>query len=205
MDIRPGRMEDIPSIAEIFMSSFADSVLYVFGDETPNPKGIEDLLGFVYECEAESFFVAEDAPDILGYIITPTSMRRIWFQAIIRGRIFKWAVRWFRGEYGVGWGSVKRIIKNKIGFILTPYNYTHLEDAQILSIAVVEDMRGHGIGTKLLEKGLGYLKEQGVKEVKLEVRPWNASARAMYKKMGFQETGATCDSQGEWIVMIYSV
>jgi ribosomal protein S18 acetylase RimI-like enzyme len=206
IDITQARKEDIPRIVELFMSSFSDSIKHIFGEAKSNPTGLIDLFGFIYNCEPESVFVAREQMEkgnIVGYIISPRSMRRLWFLAVIKGYIFKWFIRWVKGDYGVGLTQVKTLLKNKLGFILTPYNYTHTTDAQILSIAVAQEMRGKGIGSLLLEQAMKYLNHIGVQQIKLEVRPGNISARRMYKNFGFIEEGNTRDSQGEWIVMMY--
>jgi RimJ/RimL family protein N-acetyltransferase len=42
----------------------------------------------------------------------------------------------------------------------------------------------------------------GSEKVRLEVRPWNSSARHVYEKAGFEYVGQMSDSQGEWLVMV---
>ncbi len=62
-------------------------------------------------------------------------------------------------------------------------------EIQILNIAVAPDHRNQGLGRFLLEYLFAYAGEIKVKEVYLEVRPSNGSARSLYRRMGFVQTG----------------
>lgn len=55
----------------------------------------------------------------------------------------------------------------------------HLED-----LIVSKNMRGHGIGSKLLNKVISYGDTIGVKRINWEVLDWNTPAINFYKKKG---------------------
>jgi len=59
----------------------------------------------------------------------------------------------------------------------------------IISIATVEQHRGKGIGTMLLQCAMDEMRKDGCKETFLEVRTTNEEAIRLYKKLGFQITG----------------
>lgn len=63
------------------------------------------------------------------------------------------------------------------------------EQGDILNIAVCPDARGKGIGSKLLQQAIKTFKEQGGKELFLEVRASNTAAKALYEKFGFRQIG----------------
>lgn len=73
--------------------------------------------------------------------------------------------------------------------------------AQVLSVAVDPGAQGRGIGRQLVQAGLELLRRQGVRTVKLEVRPNNEPAKRLYSSLGFREAGKSRDSQGQWTVM----
>jgi ribosomal-protein-alanine N-acetyltransferase len=56
----------------------------------------------------------------------------------------------------------------------------------IKDLAVQEDNRRKGVGTKLLSRALGVLDQQGVPAVKLEVRETNERAQDLYRTYGFE-------------------
>lgn len=66
---------------------------------------------------------------------------------------------------------------------------TVLDSTDILNVAVSPDHRDCGIGRALLTELEQRLRQQGVTEVLLEVRPSNAPAIALYTSLGFVQVG----------------
>jgi ribosomal-protein-alanine N-acetyltransferase len=60
---------------------------------------------------------------------------------------------------------------------------------ELENIVVEPTMQGKGIGTLLLNALLAHVKQANSGAVFLEVRESNKSARGLYRKLGFQETG----------------
>jgi ribosomal-protein-alanine N-acetyltransferase len=73
-----------------------------------------------------------------------------------------------------------------VGFILARQA---ADEAEILSIAVDEGVRGRGLGRKLLQRNLRRLAGLGVRAVFLEVGAENAAALSLYRSMGFEQVG----------------
>ena len=63
------------------------------------------------------------------------------------------------------------------------------DEAEILSIAVAADHRGHGLSRNLLLTHLGHLAGRGVRAVFLEVEENNQPARRLYERAGFAVVG----------------
>ena len=123
-------------------------------------------------------------------------------QAIGRGAVLRWAWSALRGGFALRFSAVWRVLLNKVLFVRSGNRYRSSGDAQLLNIAVVPAMHGRGVATALVREGLRVMREHGAAEVRLEVRPWNASAVALYRKTGWHEAGRTRDLQGEWLVMV---
>jgi GNAT superfamily N-acetyltransferase len=47
--------------------------------------------------------------------------------------------------------------------------------------------RGFGIGHKLLDKTIKWMKERGINRVKLHAYSWNSNAKKLYERKGFKE------------------
>jgi ribosomal-protein-alanine N-acetyltransferase len=62
-------------------------------------------------------------------------------------------------------------------------------EAEVLSIAVAKSERGKGLGRGLMNAHLARLAAAGVTSVFLEVEPGNASAVALYRRLGFETVG----------------
>ncbi|MFB6178934.1 MAG: N-acetyltransferase family protein [Halorientalis sp.] len=61
-----------------------------------------------------------------------------------------------------------------------------VDDSFELAIFVLHTYQGAGIGTELLERLLGYARDDGIEKVWLSVERWNDPAIALYKKVGFE-------------------
>jgi len=59
-----------------------------------------------------------------------------------------------------------------------------------LAIFVLQPFQGAGIGTNLVQTLLGLAQSRGLEKVWLTVERWNDPAVALYKKVGFETTGA---------------
>ena len=62
-------------------------------------------------------------------------------------------------------------------------------EAEILNLAVAPEVRGRGLGGRLLDAMLDLLRRSAVREVFLEVRRGNAPAQALYCSRGFEVVG----------------
>lgn len=91
-----------------------------------------------------------------------------------------------------------------IGFI----GYRHfLGEAEITNFCVRQEYKQQGIGTDLMSACLAYLKEQGMRQLFLEVRASNQAARLFYQKMNLVEVDTRknyyCNPVEDAIVMQY--
>ena len=64
-----------------------------------------------------------------------------------------------------------------------------IDAAQITNVAVVESVRGKGIGEALMREAMRVSREAGMDFVSLEVRVTNMVAQNLYRKLGFQDGG----------------
>jgi ribosomal protein S18 acetylase RimI-like enzyme len=58
-----------------------------------------------------------------------------------------------------------------------------------LAIAVAAELRGRGIGTRLMEEAIGWSTRVGIEKLVLAVYPHNDAAIALYRRFGFVEEG----------------
>ena len=77
-----------------------------------------------------------------------------------------------------------------VGYIVADVVPNHGEAlGHVKDIAVAEERRGEGVGTRLLQQGLTALAEEGAGSVKLEVRESNDTAKSLYRRFGFEHGG----------------
>lgn len=67
-----------------------------------------------------------------------------------------------------------------------------------LGIAITENARGKGVGTKLMNALIQHAREHGHPAISLSVDPENQSAVHVYQKLGFRE----CGGEGTSITMV---
>lgn len=80
-----------------------------------------------------------------------------------------------------------------------------IDAAQITNVAVVDSVRGQGIGEGLMREAMGVAKEANMDVISLEVRVTNTVAQNLYRKLGFQDGGIRkgyyTDNQEDALVM----
>jgi ribosomal-protein-alanine N-acetyltransferase len=81
-----------------------------------------------------------------------------------------------------------------VGYIMCrmEYGFSHLKrlglarKGHVISIAVLEEHRGKGIGTALITMAQGEMVKRSASECYLEVRVSNAGAVSLYEKLGYK-------------------
>jgi len=96
------------------------------------------------------------------------------------------------------WENPKIFLVAQVGDKVVGYNMCRIEfgisnikrdfakKGHVISIAVLEDYRGMGIGQRLMEGGMKNVRESGASEIYLEVRQSNLPAIQLYRKLGFR-------------------
>jgi ribosomal-protein-alanine N-acetyltransferase len=74
----------------------------------------------------------------------------------------------------------------RIEFGVSNVRTAFAKKGHVISVAVMPEYRGLGIGKALMERGLAGVKEGGAAEIYLEVRVSNTIAVGLYKKLGFK-------------------
>ncbi|WP_046861639.1 GNAT family N-acetyltransferase [Microvirga massiliensis] len=75
---------------------------------------------------------------------------------------------------------------NPVGYVLSR---VVIDEAEILTVTVAAEARGQGCARALLRHHFEGLARAGAQVVHLEVEEGNAPALALYRRLGFEETG----------------
>ncbi len=102
-----------------------------------------------------------------------------------------WSETTFRGEIQNTSISFPLVVVHRPGDEVVGYIiYWHIgEDVQVNNIAVHPGFRGQGVGEALMRHVIEGVKARGATFMTLEVRPSNAAAVTLYKKLGFEILG----------------
>jgi L-amino acid N-acyltransferase YncA len=58
-----------------------------------------------------------------------------------------------------------------------------------LGMGLLPEMRGRGLGSRLLRKAIALCRRRGIEKIELQVYAGNRPARALYRKFGFRQEG----------------
>lgn len=64
-----------------------------------------------------------------------------------------------------------------------------LDQGELANIAIRPELRGRGLGARLLGEVIGICRRKGVKSLYLEVRESNHAAVLLYERFGFRDVG----------------
>ncbi len=199
--VGPIEPREMPDAVTVFLEAFRENAAYVYGDP-PRPEAMIDVWSFARDVEPGAFLVARDQGGaVIGYEFLTSSVGALRRAAIRKLAPLRWAWSAITGRYGIVWLHVLRLFANKFSFVRSSGSFRTEGDAQLLNIATAARARGRGVAGLLVAAGLSYLRSRNVLELRLEVRPDNAPALAVYERAGFKEVGRTSDEGGEWIVM----
>ena len=118
---------------------------------------------------------ASDVPEVAR--IETTAFSTPWSEATFRSLLERSGVELWVAEWG-GELAAYAILRRVRG-----------DEGELANIAVRSDLRGRGIGSRLLSRMLKVAEDSGVRSLYLEVRESNELAREMYARRGFQEIG----------------
>ena len=199
--LEPARPADLLAVAQVFTEAFPESLLHTWG-HIPELAFTAEAFRVCLDAEPDAFYVARADGQVVGYAFTPANLTRLWQSALTRGHLVRWIWRVLNGTYRIGWHPLEVLFRNKWSFFRSALDRHYNVPARILSIAVRPAYQGRGIASGLMRGALAYLQTKGVPRVRLEVRPDNAPAVAVYTRLGFQQVGEAVDSQGAWAIMI---
>ena len=94
--------------------------------------------------------------------------------------------------------------KEPVGLLELMNDWDNEEAAYVYALAIEEEYRNQGLGTKLIKYGLELLIEEGYSRAKLTVDPDNNPAIHVYQdKLGFKKTDYEEDVYGEGLDRYY--
>lgn len=93
--------------------------------------------------------------------------------------------RW-RSQLGVP-GTVQLLARRDQGQLIGSLSVNVQRGIADLGMMVHRDWRGRGVGSALMRTAIEWAREQAAHKMVLTVWPHNASARALYRRFGFQD------------------
>ena len=76
-----------------------------------------------------------------------------------------------------------------VGLVVGEPHYEDVADAGLYSMWVAPEVRGQGVGERLIHAVIGWARSEGYRCLRLEVADANPPAVALYERMGFTPTG----------------
>ncbi len=202
--VRQATAADVGVCAALYAQGFERGLRALFG-RMPRTALLEDMLLAYLRVEPAGFLVWVAADDARpgGYLLVTRSLATLAWRITLSAAVPRALVRLARGAYGIGDPRVLAHAAGGLwGFARRAGDYRQAGDAQIVSIAVRDGLRGAGAGHALMRAGLTYLEDVRVSEVRLEVQPDNEPAQRLYRRLGFEMRGEIPSPLGKALVMI---
>ncbi len=158
--VRLAREEDIPAVMEVNLASLPENYWYGF-------------YKYLLEAYGKAFFVAEVEGRIVGYAMSRIERTR---DPVLLGLHSELDER----EGKPVLARILEAVKRQLGEERTV--------GHLVSIAVLKEYRGRGIGSALLRETIRAVREEyGAEAIYLEVRVSNYPAIRLYEKFGFRK------------------
>ncbi len=158
--VRLAREEDIPAVMEINLASLPENYWYGF-------------YKYLLEAYGKAFFVAEVDDRVVGYAMSRIEKTR---DPVLLGLYSELDKK----EEKPVLARILEAVKRQLG--------EERVVGHLVSIAVLREYRGMGIGSALLRETLKAVKEEyGAEAIYLEVRVSNYTAIRLYEKHGFRK------------------
>ena len=168
-------------------------------------KGFLVLLSFLLVCSSCIFFGTDWGRDIVGIPIDASISYRPMAEKDIHN-VFKTEVESFKNDDVWSEAAIEQYFKQPnhrgvvatrgkriIGYVLYDLEYQDKRykgepgHACVISISVLPDYQGKGIGTELVQRSINSAREHGCTSIMLHVRQSNKGAIHVYEKAQFKK------------------
>ncbi|MDH3425316.1 MAG: ribosomal protein S18-alanine N-acetyltransferase [Acidimicrobiia bacterium] len=124
--------------------------------------------------------------DVIAMNIRPMVASDIGEVVQLENKIYPqpWSERAFEDELSHTDGNYM-VVESDAGIVGYAGMFVTDEEAHITTVAVVDELRGQGLGTRLILQLVDLARRSGVGSLTLEVRLSNYAARDIYRRFGF--------------------
>lgn len=189
--LRAAVVDDVSSIAELHATRIHEGFLVQLGRPF-----LQRLYRRAVRSPRAFVLVAGDPGDVRGFIAATDDTRRFYREFLVRDALL------------AGIEALPRIAR-AFPSVLETLRYgarseENLPKAEILAIAVREDIRGQGAGSALVESALEEFSQRRVAAVRVVTALGNAPAIRAYDRAGFRRHGTTHVHRGvEQAVLVW--
>ena len=174
---------DLDQIVDLYLACFPERAREVFGWKD-NCCIIRDYLAFFLSWDRDSNWVYVQDNKVLGLIIAPCQYSP-WRAALAQGQVFRWAIHFLTGRYGVPIQILRRFLLAGFAFNPDPQIQQMWGKPFIHGIAVAESVRKQGVATELVHHVLQVHRSKGSSFCFAVLRPGNVGAISLLEKAGF--------------------
>jgi ribosomal protein S18 acetylase RimI-like enzyme len=175
--IREMQKEDIHDVAQIHLSAFPGFFLSFLGRHF-----LSELYLSIIQDQSGMAFVCEEKEQLVGFVAGASRLSGFF------SRLLCW--RWWRFAYSALIPVLKNplIIPRLLRAIRKPRDVSnHVDTGTLMSLAVVPEMQGCGIGQVLVRAFLEEAARRGLRHIDLMTdKNNNDSVNQFYKRMGFR-------------------
>jgi ribosomal protein S18 acetylase RimI-like enzyme len=171
--IRKADLNDLESIHYLYARYMPDSYLYKLGDSF-----IKSYLAVILGSKNCAGFIAEEK-NAAGFIIAALNRERLSAELLSSAKFLFSCVAQALTHPVIFLKSISLV------FYLINRNAYGI-DSELLFIAIDPDYRREGLGSDLVKKSLNFMKENGIKNVRVSTVAGNKAAGELLIKLGFK-------------------
>ncbi len=188
--IRPMTDYDIDTCVDVHICSFQGFFLTFLGE-----RFLRELYLAIRQDPQGIAFVAEENDSILGFVVGATCVSGL-YRRLLRKRVFRFA-----------WASAGAFFKRPqiLPRLLRAFSAASEKDpaencGTLMSIAVLPETQGRGVGKYLVQAFLAEAHRRGLENVILNTdRDHNESTNAFYLRQGFSLLRSYATPEGRWM------
>jgi len=191
-------------MARLHISSDID---FVLGNNNDNSLNFfRDKVAIFREFSNEGIIIEKnDSCEVQGFILMLFDQKEFKKALIKKGYALRYIISIITGRYKGSPEGWKKWIRLPMAFISRRRKKSACKSAKIVAFIVREDMRGKGLGSKLLASAEKLTIEKGIEHLEITVNKNNEAAKRLYERSGFKITGEILESTGASYQMLKSL
>jgi ribosomal protein S18 acetylase RimI-like enzyme len=177
--------KDVNSITKIYLESFPQRVKRWFRKDIYAARFYKDVMDLMRLAYPRTFFAARHNRTLIGYLILRLPNTNLICALFRDFFFFRAAAHALTGRYGFAVAVLRRVFYELLSIRNSRQGDRLNESPHVYVLAVEENYRGMGIGTRLIMQAKSFCRES-FQHIWLYVDPHEMEVIRLYERIGFR-------------------